>query len=99
MGGPACDARTLGRAGNGISIDGPEGARLPGITVNALAVGGDIPLDHEGAEGGLSLWFAAHVLQGPGAFEMTADGYEDFARAMQRTLLRELSPPLLGALR
>jgi len=98
-GGPVCAAQTIDLAGDGISNDGPDSARMPGITVNALAVGGDIPLDHEATVDRLSLWFAAHVLQGTGAFVMTADGYEDFARAMQRKLLRELSPPLLGALR
>ncbi|WP_417589332.1 DUF1194 domain-containing protein [Pararhodobacter oceanensis] len=96
--GPTCDAHTLDVAGDGPSNDGPESARLEGITVNGLAIGGDIPLDHYEGTAGLSLWYAEYVLQGPGAFVMIADGYEDFAAAMQRKLLRELMPPLLGAL-
>ena len=93
---PACDAQTIDIAGDGVSNDGMETANLPGITVNALAVGGDLPLDHDGAVDGLSLWFESTVIQGPGAFVMTADGYEDFGAAMQRKLIRELMPPLLG---
>lgn len=96
--GPECDAQTLDIAGDGLSNDGPDSARLEGITVNALAIGGDIPLDHDGAIDGLSIWFAERVIQGPGAFVMIADGFEDFAEAMQRKLLRELMPPLLGML-
>lgn len=95
---PACDAQTLDLAGDGQSNNGPDSTPLPGITVNALAIGGDLPLDHDGAVDGLSLWFEAVVLQGPGAFVMTADGFEDFARAMRLKLLRELQPMLLGAL-
>ena len=93
---PVCDAQTIDIAGDGVSNDGPDTRRLDGITVNALAVGGDVPLDHDGAVDGLSLWFAQGVIQGPGAFVMVADGYEDFGRAMQRKLVRELMPPLLG---
>lgn len=96
--GPRCDAQTIDLAGDGQSNDGPDTARLNGITVNALAVGGDIPLDHDGAVDGLSLWYAQTILQGPGAFVLTADGYEDFSRAMRLKLIRELQPPLIGAL-
>ena len=95
---PGCDALTLDLAGDGPSNDGPDAVPLPGVTVNALAVGGDLPLDHDGAVDGLSLWYGALVIQGPGAFVMIANGFEDFADAMQRKLLRELMPALLGAL-
>lgn len=94
----ACDARTLDLAGDGPSNDGPNGAILPGITVNALAIGGDLPLDHETAYERLSGWYRAHVIQGPGAFVMVAEDFDAFADAMRRKLLRELMPPLLGAL-
>lgn len=95
---PDCDALTLDLAGDGPSNDGPDAVPLPGVTVNALAVGGDLPLDHDGAVDGLSLWYAERVIQGPGAFVLIADGFEDFARAMQQKLLRELRPILLGDL-
>lgn len=93
---PECDAKTLDLVGDGVSNDGPETAPLAGITVNGLTVGGDLPLDHEGAAGSLSAWFTAQVIQGPGAFVISAHGYDDFAEAMQRKLLRELVPPLMG---
>lgn len=96
--GPDCDARTIDLAGDGVSNDGPDSAQLPGITVNALAVGGNLPLDHDGAIDGLGDWYARTILQGPGAFVLQADGYEDFARAMRLKLLRELQPLLLGGL-
>lgn len=96
--GPRCDQRTIDLVGDGPSNDGPDSAVLEGVTVNALAVAGDLPLDHDGAVDGLSLWYAQHILQGPGAFVMVADGFEDFAAAMRAKLLRELRPVLLGAL-
>ena len=68
------------------------------ITGTTLAIGGDMPLDHDGAIDGLSFWYAANILQGPGAFVLIADGFEDFSRAMRLKLLRELQPLLLGAL-
>ncbi len=95
---PGCDAQTLDLAGDGLSNDGPDTVRLDAVTVNALAVSGSMPLDFDGAEDGLVDWYAVNVLQGPGAFVEVADGYEDFARAIRRKLLRELSPLLLGAL-
>lgn len=103
---PACDAQTIDIAGDGENNDGPEPAPLratllAGITVNALAVSGDLPYDHGtmADEGGrLSAWFAANVLNGPGAFVESALDYDDFERAMTRKLERELRPALLGYL-
>lgn len=63
------------------------------VAVNALAVGGDLPLDHgaRAEEGGaLSRWLAARVIRGPGAFVESADDWRDFAAAMERKLLREV---------
>lgn len=94
---PGCAQRTIDLAGDGESNDGPDGARLEGITVNALAVGGNLPLDHDGAIDGLADWYLRHAVQGPAAFVIQADGYEDFSRAMRLKLLRELQPLLLGA--
>jgi len=101
---PDCAAQTIDLAGDGENNDGPEPAPLraalpAGVTVNALAVSGDLPLDHGtfADEGGqLSAWFAQNLLHGPGAFVESALDYDDFERAMTRKLLRELLPPLLG---
>lgn len=95
---PECDRQTVDLVGDGVSNDGPDSAELPGVTVNALAIGGNLPLDHDGAIDGLSFWFEANILQGPAAFVMIADGFEDFSSAMRLKLLRELQPLLLGAL-
>ena len=103
---PDCDAQTIDLAGDGINNDGPEpgplrAALLAGVTVNALAVSGDLPLDHgtRADEGGqLSAWFTEHVLWGPGAFVLSADAYDDFERAIAEKLERELQPPLMGRL-
>lgn len=103
---PVCDAQTVDLAGDGDSNDGPAPAPLraryfDGVTLNALAVGGDLPLDHGtmAEEGGrLSAWFTENVLWGPGAFVESAADYDDFARAMARKLEREVRPPLLGSL-
>lgn len=102
---PACDARTLDLATDGESNDGPEPGPLraglfPDAQVNALAVGGDLPLDHGTVfeEGGrLTAYLERHVIWGPGAFVESAEDYDDFERAMTRKLEREMQPPLLGA--
>ena len=101
---PGCDAQTVDLAGDGINNDGPEpgplrAALLDGVTINALAVSGDLPFDHGTIEeegGRLSAWFRDHVLHGPGAFVESAEDYRDFERAMTRKLLRELRPPVIG---
>jgi len=101
---PPCDSQTVDLAGDGESNDGPapgplRAAFFSDVTINALAVGGDLPLDHGtmAEEGGqLSAWFAANVLWGPGAFVESAVDYDDFERVMTRKLMRELQPPLLG---
>ncbi|WP_156505789.1 DUF1194 domain-containing protein, partial [Sulfitobacter sp. HI0054] len=40
--------------------------------------------------GALASYYRAEVILGPGAFVETAEGFEDYARAMTRKLLREL---------
>lgn len=103
---PACDAQTLDLATDGENNDGPEPGPLraglfAGATINALAVGGDLPLDHGTVfeEGGrLSAYLERHVIWGPGAFVESAEDYDGFERAMARKLEREFRPMLLGAL-
>ena len=95
---PVCDEQTIDLAGDGINNDGPDTVRFEHITVNALSVAGSMPLDFDGAIDGLQDWMRTNVLQGPGAFVIEAQGYEDFARAMRLKLIREFQPFLLGAL-
>ena len=90
----------LDLSGDGVNNDGPSAAEAyamrdySDITVNALAIEvEETGTDHglsEGAEEGLAAYFKAEVIHGPGAFVERADGFEDFARAMRRKLLREL---------
>ncbi len=70
-----------------------------GITVNALVVGD--PLDGAGDGNNVSpaelrSYFETQVIFGPNAFAMIANGYADFARAMQRKLMKEISLPMFG---
>ena len=48
--------------------------------------------------GELPAYFQANVIQGPDAFVEVADGFEDYARAMKRKLLRELATQPVGFL-
>ncbi len=100
---PHCDARTIDISGDGKNNDGfgpavAYAAQAFGdVTVNALVIAGA----NEGPDpfwddAQLVTWFEAEVLRGPGAFAVIAKGYEDYARAMEMKLLRELEVPLLS---
>ena len=58
-------------------------ARSMGVTVNALAIETDYA--------DLAGYFRDQIITGPGAFVLAAADYEDFPRAMQVKLLRELA--------
>lgn len=104
---PPCWNRTLDVSGDGKNNDWPDprvlrrNGTLFGIRINGLVVardsgseGGQPPLD--AAE--LSAYFQARVIQGPDAFVEVALGFEDYANAMRRKLLRELKAQPIGAL-
>jgi hypothetical protein len=57
-------------------------ARARGVTVNGLAIVNEDP--------GLAAWYRDNVIAGHGSFVMTAVGYEDFAEAIRKKLLREI---------
>nr|WP_040701058.1 DUF1194 domain-containing protein [Sulfitobacter indolifex] len=98
-GAPACDARVIDMAGDGQNNEGfgPQtayrAAQFSEITVNGLIVNA---ADFEG-ELGLIAFYKSQVLHGPGAFMVIASGFADFERAMRVKLIREVSPPALGA--
>jgi len=46
----------------------------------------------------LSAYYTANVIRGPDAFVEVALGYEDYAAAMERKLLRELASIAIGQL-
>ena len=58
-----------------------------GITVNGLVI--------ENEENDLHVYYREFVIGGPGAFVMQAERYEDFGDAMEKKLVREISPKFL----
>ena len=91
-----CVRRVVDVAGDGVNNDGfpPESAYrandMTGITVNGLVIEGENPPPVP--------YYLERVIHGPGAFVEVADSYDDYARAMRRKLLRELSFGSLAAL-
>ena len=85
---PDCDRKTLDVSGDGKNNDGfaPHNAYasfdFSRITVNGLAIGG--------ADGEILPYYLSDVIHGPGAFAEYAVNYEDYARAIQRKLIREI---------
>jgi hypothetical protein len=97
---PVCWTRTLDVSGDGKNNDWPDPqmsrdtGMLAGIRINGLVVAGEatdsggLPSALDAEE--LSAYFHARVIQGPDAFVEVALGFENYAEAMQRKLLREL---------
>jgi len=89
---PPCQRQVIDVSGDGVGNDGfpPDAAYrafagdFGRITVNGLAVEGSDPFVVE--------YYREELIWGQDAFLEVADGFEDFARAMRRKLLRELSP-------
>lgn len=87
-----CRRRVIDISGDGISNAGPEvypisvAVAAKGVTVNGLVVAGARPDP--------VAYFLTEVIRGPLAFVEVTQGYNDYARAMKRKLLRELAPNL-----
>ncbi|MCF6305278.1 MAG: DUF1194 domain-containing protein [Rhodobacteraceae bacterium] len=87
---PDCDRQTLDISGDGVNNDGyrPKQAILnhdfTNIVVNGLVISG---VDADALVG----YFQQEVIYGFGSFVEIANGYDDYARAMKRKLLRELT--------
>lgn len=105
---PDCAARTLDISGDGKNNEGPEpgdvyaSGAFAGITVNALAVGKEIPIDMPGdptVEDTLDLYFAKEIIFGPAAFVENTLDYTGYGRAMKRKLLREVGGMIIGSLK
>lgn len=104
---PDCWKHTLDISGDGEANTGPRPqfvslAPAPsGTLVNGLVIGsGDnAGGDDRGANiRELSSYFSAYVVRGPGAFVEVAIGFEDYAQAMERKLIRELGAIAIGAI-
>lgn len=100
-----CWKRTLDISGDGKSNFGPRprdvktGIKARGVTINGLVIGADAPAGADRRQSDiaeLSSYFRAEVIVGQDAFVQTAIGFESFAEAMTRKLLRELEGPVIG---
>ena len=102
---PDCWIRTLDISGDGEANTGPRPQTVPdppaGVTVNALVIGvygaeiGDL---RQAEIKQLRAYFESNVIRGDGAFTESALGFDAYAEAMERKLLRELKAMLLGQL-
>jgi hypothetical protein len=100
-----CWRQTLDISGDGKSNLGPRPRTVKplieptGITINALVIGADDPSAgdlRQGEIGELSAYFGAEVILGPDAFVEVSLGFEGYAEAMERKLLRELDVLVLS---
>ncbi|MEX0338872.1 MAG: DUF1194 domain-containing protein [Arenibacterium sp.] len=95
-----CAVLTLDLSGDGVSNNGvaPEDVRGrlagDGIIVNALVIGqtSDQLFFGEIDALGLTRYYLENVIIGPGSFVETVIGFENYAEAIRRKMLREISP-------
>ncbi len=93
---PDCWQHTLDISADGMSNSGPrpsllqDSPLLTGILVNGLVIAPDGQLDVEGLAR-LTTYFEELIIRGPFSFVEQTGGYEDYAEAMIRKLLRELA--------
>lgn len=92
-----CARHVIDVAGDGINNEGfaPASAYrafgFEAITVNGLVIAGETPDP--------VAYYRDEVIRGPGAFIEVADGFEDYAAAMKRKLLREIGTDHYARLR
>lgn len=95
---PGCLDAKLDLSGDGENNDWPDprvvarSGALDRITVNALVIGSTDAAQLRA----LMAYFGAKVIFGPGAFVEPAAGFDAYAEAMVRKLIRELDVPVLG---
>ncbi len=87
---PQCKRQVIDISGDGYNNAGRKPKEVyanggfSGITVNGLVVGGITRLQ-------LRKYFETEVIHGPGAFVIATHGFEDYAEAIRRKLLREIT--------
>lgn len=88
-----CEKRVIDVSGDGRANEGlaigliADRLEIDQVTINALVIVED--------DKTLLRYFSRRIIRGPGAFAMAADGWDDYARAFRRKLLRELAPGLV----
>ena len=75
---------------------GVAGLRINGLAIAEKLIGNTTSRGVEASE--LSAYFRARVIQGPDAFVEVALGFDDYAEAMRRKLLKELKAQPVGQL-
>ena len=91
-----CRRRVVDVSGDGVSNSGrplePARSRLlaEGATINGLVI-----VNEELVEAPPLPHYRDRVIGGPGAFAIRANGFEDYARAFRKKLLRELRVPVI----
>ena len=91
---PVCDRKTIDVSGDGRNNEGfsPRLAYrnfpFDDVTVNGLAIGG--------ADETIAQYYRQESIKGSGAFVEEARDFNDFRDAMQRKLIRETQPLILG---
>lgn len=92
---PDCRRKVIDVSGDGRSNEGRAPASLhatlqqAGITVNALVI--------ETEDKDLTAYFWENVINGPGAFVVTANGFEDYPERIRLKLVRETSRQVSAA--
>lgn len=103
-----CWRRTLDLSGDGEANTGPRPQDIStdmipsDIIINALVIGAGDQRGNDQRQAdikSLSSYFRQTVIRGPDAFVETSVGFEDYAAAMERKILRELLTLTLGGLR
>lgn len=99
---PECWQHTLDISGDGIANTGrrPQDITLPvqNITINGLIIDDPTAQSSGSAPSQLAAYYAAYVIRGRDAFVEVANGFDDYADAMERKLLRELNTIALSQL-
>ena len=103
------DRRVIDISGDGTNTNGRsvlaarEEALATGATINGLVILSSEPLPsfpyHTHPPGGLASYYETNVIGGPGAFVLTADGFETFAQSVISKLIKEIAGGPAGVLR
>lgn len=97
---PPCAVQTIDLAGDGLNNEGfgPTEAYtafpFDGVIVNGLVVATGTATD----QSDIVAFYQDEVIRGPAAFVEIANGFDDYAAAMQRKLIRELTSQMLGGM-
>ena len=102
-----CWKLTLDVSGDGPNNIGPTPQQVYGLSafdrvnINALVIGNPMGASGDGdgpAPEVLRQYFEDEVIRGVDAFSIVANGYGDYADAMRRKLIREMTLPVFGQL-